>query len=390
MAFDKDESNKTRLRGTLSQRAALSHKREGAGKEHTAGKGRHYWSDNFRPNEIADTIRCIYGEYAVQELDDSNGELMESTLPYYPIIEHYHGGLKKGALCSAGPFHMNRNKRSPCHGCDIFWHDFAERQADSQRLGRKVDAPKRVSKSNKYVLTILDPGEFFETEQLDYRTGQVKLNREGKPWMEWRKLRYANDPAAAGRKIKRGVVMPWAMSKTDFDMLTAYSDSNIGMCCAGCGTWGHAMQPMLQTLRYSCQSCNNTLIDMQTSTMAPNQIAELVKLPMPCPHCQTRNFAVEVISCPTCVQRGTTPRRASLWDVDIQVKIVKKTDDPNKHTLLISGYTAPMPIDPQFAELAKPLDLANIFKPTSLEEQAVLWGVSQASADVQHTQPYTR
>jgi len=391
MAFGKDENNKNRLQGTLSQRAALSHKRETAGRESTGGKGRQYWMDNFHPNEIPDTIRCIYAEYPVQEVDESTGEIMESTLPYFPFVEHYHGGLKKGAICSAGPHRMNRNKRAPCHGCEVFWEDYTERQARSQQLGTKVQTPKRISMSNKYVLTILDPGEYFETEQIDFRTGQIKLNREGKPWMEWRKLRYPNDPAAADRKLKRGKVMPWAMSKTDFDMLTAYSDTNIGMCCSGCGTWGHAMQPMLRTTQYSCGNCNNVLIDMQTTTMAPNQISELVKLPMPCAHCQTRGFAIEVISCPTCAQRGTSPKRASIWDVDIQVQLIKKIDDPNKHTLLISGYTAPAAIDPQFADIAKPLDLPGSFKPTALEDQAVTWGITIGQqANVQHAQPYTR
>jgi hypothetical protein len=388
MAFGKDDGNKNRLQGTLSQRAAYARKQDSGRREGGGGKGKQYWMDNFHPSETPDTIRCIYGEYPVQEIDESSGDLMESTLPYFPIIEHYHGGLKKGALCSAGPYHMNKLKRSPCEGCDMFWQDYEERAQKSRELGQKVQNPKRISKSNKFVLTILDPGDFFETEQLD-RTGQVKLNAQGKPWMNWRKLRYPNDPAAVGRQIKQGMVQPWSLNRTHFDLLQAYSDSNIGMCCSGCGTWGHAMSPMLQTLSYNCQNCRTKVIDMKTSTLAPNQIKEIINHPVQCQSCGTRNFVEEVIHCPSCQQKGTTAKRASLWDVDIQVQITKSIDDPNKQTLIINGYTAPMAISPQFVDIAKPLDLPAIFKPTPLEEQRLLWGIAQTQA-APHAQPYSR
>jgi len=389
MAFDKPTENKNRLQGTLSQRAALSHKRENSGREPSSGKGRKYWMDNFQPNEMADTIRCLFAEYAVEEVDESTGDLVESVAPFFTFIEHYHGGLKKGAICSAGPHHMNRNKRTPCEGCDIFWVDFAERKRLSEQMGTKVQNPNRIGKSTKYVITILDPGEFFETEQVDFRTGQAKLNREGKPWMEWRKLRYANDPAAVGRKIKRGKVMPWVMNKTQFDLLTNYAENNIGTCCSGCGEWGHAMKPTIQTIQYTCQGCTGVLIDMQTSTLAPNQIKELVKLPIQCSHCGTRNFAHEVVHCPTCVVKGTAAKRASLWEVDINLNLVPAADDPKKRNLVLNGYTAPTAIDPQFADIAKPMDLVSIFKPTPIEEQRALWGLTQQS-DAPQTQPYSR
>jgi ribosomal protein L37E len=390
MAFGKDENNKTRLQGTFSQRAALTRRLENAGREGGGGKAPAYWRDNFKPNEIADTIRCIQGEYQVQEIDEATGELVMSVLPYLPCMEHYHGSLKRGALCSAGPYHMNRNKRSPCHGCDMFWEDFEIRKQRSAELGTKVNNPKRIGKSNKYVITVLDTGMFYESESIDSKTGQPRVNKDGKPFMDWHKLRYANDPMAQGKKMKQGMVMPWAMNNTEFELLQSFSEKNIGTCCSGCGTWGHAMSPTLQTLQYVCQGCSNVLIDKQTSTIPPNQIDEIVKLPIGCQRCGQRNFALEVVHCPTCVQKGTTPRRSSLWDVDIQVRLVKSLKDPKKHELMIDGYSAPMPINQQFEDIAKPLDLVKIYAPTPLDQQAALWSIQQSSAQpaVQHTQPY--
>lgn len=393
MAFGKNENDKLALQGlqgTFSQRAAHRRKQEmtrGDG----GGKGPPYWMGNFRPSEMPDTIRCIPGSYTVQEIDGANGELMDVQLEFFPFIEHYHGGLKKGAICSAGPHHGNRQKRSPCLGCDVFWEDFETRKQRSAELGVKVNTPKRVSKSNKYAITVLDTGTFYETESVDSRTGQVRVGSNGKPFMEWVKLRYANDPAAQGKKMKQGAVMPWVLNSTEFDLLQAYSEKNIGTCCSGCGTWGHQMNPTLVTLQHICQHCNHVLIDVQTSTTPPNQIAEIIKAPIQCKNCGNRNFALEVVHCPTCAQRGTQPKRATLWDVDIQVQLVPSAKDPTKHDLMINGYTAPQAIGAQFADIAKPLDLVKKFCPTPIAQQASLWNLHvPAEHQIQHAAPYSQ
>jgi hypothetical protein len=69
---------------------------------------------------------------------------------------------------------------------------------------------------------------------------------------------------------------------------------------------------------------------------------------------------------------------------------VKSLKDPKKHELMIDGYSAPAPISPQFEDIAKPLDLVKIYAPTSLEQQAAIWGVQQSTAQpaAQHDQPY--
>jgi hypothetical protein len=371
MAFGKDPNGKQILSGgTFTQRAAYAGRRP----ERSGGRGsgsRLYWAENYQPSQYTDTLRLIAAEYEVEELDPINGELTRMYLPWLPIREHYHGGLERGAICSGGPYYATKDKRDLCYGCDMFWEDWAIRKEHKERTGVRVDNPKRVSMQDKFVFGVVDQGTFYKTEQRD-KNGNVRTNNSNQPFYEWKKLLYANDPNAVGKETKMGAALPWVMNRGQFDMIQLYSESNIGMSCAGCGTFGSAMQPALQGIRYLCAGCKQPVVDMQTTTLSPLQVAELMKVPYVCQHCSTRAFMVEELACFTCVAKGTEPRRASIFDVDIQVQMQKNPSDPSKQQLVILGYSNPRPIAPQFQALLAPLDLSK-FKPTPPAEQAKLW-----------------
>jgi DNA-directed RNA polymerase subunit RPC12/RpoP len=377
MAFGKNPDSKPGLGGNFIQRAAYSGRRPE--RRGGSGGGRAYWAENFQPTQYADTIRAVAAEYPVDEVDPITGDVNQSLLPWYPIREHYHGGLQRGALCSAGPLYMSKEKRELCHGCDIHWEDYAIRQQIKTQTGQRVDSPKRMSMQDKYVFCIVDQGMYFEIEQRD-AGGNVRTNQQGQPFLEWKKLLYANDPQAAGRKIKQGATLPWAMNRPQFDMIQLYNESNISKSCAGCATFGSSMQPAINVVRYLCSNCRQVVIDLQSTQLSPLQVDELMKAPYACQHCGVRAFMNEELSCITCVQQGTEPRRASIFDVDLQIQMQKDPSNPTKQQLVILGYSAPRPIAPQFQPLLVALDLPKKFAPTSVAEQRKLWKLPEPGA----------
>lgn len=375
MAFGKTE-DRSHLAGTFTQQSSYSNKRP----PRQEGGGKPYWIDNYQPTENVDMVRLIPGSYSNEQVDAATGNVVNSVLPWYLIVEHYHGSLKKGALCSAGPLRRTKGKRNPCVGCDIYWQDYAERERIKSETGQKVQNPNRISMSEKKVMTVLDYSPYYEAEQIDSRTGRVRTNSSGQPFMEWRKLYYANDPAAAGRNIKNGRALPWQLNFGQFEALRIYTKFNIGECCVGCSGYGTSMNKILQTLQYVCKSCRNPAIDARTTTLSPQQIEELFDNPFTCQACGHFNFLEEVVHCEQCAAKGTTPARASLWDVDIQVRMQKDPQSPTKNILSILNHSQPRPIDPRFLELAKPLDLPSMFMPTPVEKQKTIWGISDMPA----------
>ena len=386
MAFGKDPSNRSRLTGTFTQQAAYASRKRGGG----GGGKRAYWADNYRPTADinGDMIRVIPGDYPHQEVDDASGELFDSTLAWVQVTEHYHGGLKKGALCSGGPFRRNRSKRSLCHGCEMYWEDYQQREYIRQTTGQRVNNPRRVGMSDKYVFTVMDYGVFYKADQLDNQ-GRVRTNSQGVPFTEWKKLQYQNDPAAAGRETKRGHVMAWPINKSDFETLKAYVESSVALSCMGCGDYGKIiMDPasgrMMQeggvkSIQYTCCNCKAPIIDRRTSTLSPQQIDDLYKAPVQCQHCGFNGFMDEVVHCDKCAAQGTTPARASLWDVDLQVRLQKNPQDTTKNQLMILNHSQPRPIHPDqsYLDQAKPMDLISIFAPTPPEEQRRLWNIPE-------------
>lgn len=390
MAFGKDPNNQARLHGNFSQQAAFSSRKRSTG----GGGKQSYWSDNYKPSTNIDMIRMVPGSYKNFDIDDATGEAYETNNPWLHVVEHFHGGLKRGALCSAGPYRRFKNKREACYGCEMFWEDYAEREAIRQKTGQRPNKPRRVSMSDKRVFTVLDYGTFYKAEQIG-SNGQVVLKRDGTPFYDWKKMLYANDPGAVGRELMHGRVMPWPMNDGQFKTLRAYNDSVIRLSCTTCKTYGHiVMQPggLMQTIgvqsvSHNCRHCGNIVVDCRNSTMPPQQIDEIVGSPVQCPRCGTKDFLDEAIFCEKCAAQGTQPVRATIWDVDLQVRLQQDPQDSTKNQLIIVGHSEPRPVADGYANKAQPLDLASIFRPTSLEEQATLWNIGQAPAPQQQPGP---
>ena len=113
MAFGKDDKNLGTIAGFRAQ--ARAHQ---AARPKSTGGAKPYFIDRFQPSfDEADQIRVIKGAYDI-EIGQPDGTLITQTLFYFPYVEHFHATMKKGAICSAGPFGVFKNKGEPCYGCE--------------------------------------------------------------------------------------------------------------------------------------------------------------------------------------------------------------------------------------------------------------------------------
>jgi len=333
----------------------------------TGGGGGAFWADKYQPSEhmSGDAVRVIHGAYQIDRVADDGETLYQEIIPWWEYREHFHGYLQKSAICSAGPFHMDRTRRNPCYGCDIFWEDFQIRK----QKGKGANTPNRISMREMFVLTVLSMAPFHKIEQVD-AMGNLKMSQKtNQPFWNWVKCSGPGCQGCIGNKeTKQGHVQPWPMGRDHFLALNAYADY-IGTSCTTCKGRG-----TLSTLTWKCSNlaCQEVIVDLRTTTFTMEQINEVVKNPYPCQKCGTNAVPMEEVYCANCTLQGQTPQRASVFDVDMQVK--RQASAEKKGTQLVVLATSdPKPIDDIYADMAKALDLPSKYKPTSLEQQAALF-----------------
>lgn len=350
-------------------------------------KGSPSWANNFQPREgIADTIRLIPGEFQNERVDETSGQIFMETTPWFEATEHYHGTLKKSIICSAGVFRMDQKKRKPCRGCDISHEDYQERRRIESEKGVKVQNPNRVSMSSKYVFLVLDMAWFFKGYQLDEHN-RVKVNpNTNQPYQDWLKydsenhnayLFAGNTAQQQGKQLemRQGMVRSWPLGFTQFGALNGYADV-VQKHCRSCGN-----QNCINIVGWSCPTCNAPTIE---TSLPPDEVRKLVSKPLRCRHCQNTAYPKATHSCMYC----PNPAPASLYDVDMQVQIVK--DGRGNKTLIFPWVSGPRPIDPAYAKaLEKKPDIEKKFAPTPYEEQVAKFGPAPGAHQVPapHGQP---
>jgi hypothetical protein len=345
--------------GSTTQRAANATRP----REKTNKSGRPYWADVYKPNELVpDNIRLVEGDYITQR-PTTDGQLYEEHTGWIERVEHYHATFGRGGICSAGPHVFgDRQQRKPCHGCAIYWDAYEQNKA----TGQKNKGP--ISISPKYIFVAIDMGLFHKVPQVG-KDGQYRMNKKGEPYMDWVKCPGMGCQNHNAQESRKGSIRPWPMSKAHFNCLLSYSDS-IGTCCTTCGGRG-----VISTVSWHCGNpeCGNMLFDMQNTTASMQQVLDIVNKPYHCPTCGVMMYPVEQISCANCAPSGMQPRRATFFDVDMQVKSVR-TGDGNQTNLQVLATSNPKPIDPEFQDLLqyKP-NLEVRFAPTPLKEQARIW-----------------
>lgn len=366
MAFGKNPENLGRVGSFRQMGQAWSQNRaEKKQSRGNSGGGIPSWVNEYKPpTSLPDTIRLVAGDYTVEDADASGNIVTMEHLPFWPFVEHFDARTKKRANCSAGPHANDRNKRAPCHGCDLFWSSKKKNEATGK--WEKGFMGKR----DMIAFTILHFHNYHKVTQRDQATGMAKLNpNTGSPYYSW--MRCEKDANGRGKcphcdagfEIKFGHRMHWAMGQDHYNTLLA-KDEEIGQCCANCGG-----RDTIVSQAWTCEKCGDAVIE-DTSSLRAQEIADITGRPARC-QCGHVGYLVEIIDCTKCGDA----KRATLFDVDLKLRRIEPQDGTNRTTLSISSFSDPRPIDKNLLEIAKPEKLDKIYGPTPIETQGVLFGV---------------
>ena len=318
-----------------------------------------------------DTVRLIPGDYPHETVvlqPDAAGSQVPTIrtikMPFIQYTKHYDGLLKRGAICSAGPF-RDRELRKPCHGCDIYFATAARNQE-----GRFESS--RMSKQPLYAFSLWDYGVYHNAPQVDSH-GAVKMSPQNKPYMQWTKCIGQGCPGcrAGNLETKQGIMRAWSLNSTQYKVLTQ-TDKQVGASCAAC-----LGVNCIRSISWITGCCRDVVIDMQTTQLTMEEINKQTTSEHTCQRCRTQGLLIEQYACGYCAQRGQQGVRASLFDVDLQVMAVAGPN--NAKILQVSGFGQPNVIPEDWKSHLKPLDLPAIYAPDSLDFQAKMFRV-QASA----------
>lgn len=362
--------------GSFRQRANQYQQGKEKSRKRGGGGGGVYWQNQYKPSmDNVDTIRIIEGKYMcpqiVGEKDDAKVEMVE--LPFFTLSEHYDGREEKSSICSAGPWAGSKKKSEPCYGCEIFWAGMGEKDHN----GKKKQG--RMSRREMYAFTVIDYGVYHHVPQTDFKTGQIRTKDDGTPWMEWKKCEATPDTpqscsgCRSAAETRRGARLHWQLGWGHYQTLLD-ADKQIGKSCSNC-----CAANSIVGIAWTCAACGDAIVDMATTTLKPKEIDELVGKNVTCT-CGHTGFAQEIIECRSCTGAGGTAKRATIFDVDMNVKRVADPNGGNATTLAISQWSTPAPIDPLFKEFAEPIDLAKVYAPTPLEKQRELFRYTPGSA----------
>lgn len=377
MSFGKDQGHLSNIPAFGGGRSVVQRAKNNARRPNrSGGGGAPYWKNTYKPPMIGSDIgRLIPGDY-VQEVTHDGETLVQETFPYFMFREHVMktAGNIRGGICSAGALFANKQKSLQCHGCTIYWEDFNERKNKKAR-GDTSKGPRRIGMRDQFVFNWFDYGLYFEMPETD-NNGQFRMNpKTNQPYTTWEKGN-PQDPRFHGRPWKQGMLLPWVMGVTYKDVLMNYADI-IGQDCSSCGTRG-AIRCVLKM----CSNCNAGIYDPNNCTLTAEQRDQIDNYPFTCQNCGFNGYVDEVIECAAC----QVPKRAQLWDVDLQVQAVGSTGQQTFLQVLNWSEVRPIQVvDASVIDTIKPQDLPKRFRPTPLETQAKIWGVTTVQA--QHAPP---
>lgn len=373
-SFGKDTSQLVGVEpygGNLSQRTNAI---RNAKKESRSGGGsRPYWSGALKiPEDHSRVLRFIPGQHKQMYSEDGTTAPHEVQLEYIMFREHYHGGVRKGGICSAGPLFKNREQRDPCRGCELFWEDVGE-----NRNRKKSERVKRMSMRDMYAFTVWDYGLWVKV---------TSRGNDGKEYYDWEPAPMG-DPRAQTMEHKYGNLVHFSMGQTYFDTIFDYNDKTIQHDCATCGSHGSIRSTLKMCGNPQCQA---VIVDLTTTTLTPEQLKQFNERPYNCPRCGSVGFAAELIECDNCAANGWTPRRASFFDVDLEVSATGSKG--NQTYLQILNRWGPQAIqvqDPEVLQKIKPLSLEKIYSPTPMDRQVQIWGSSTPTQQQAPPQQFT-
>ena len=361
MAFGKDQKTLGAV-GSFRQMSAAATKQTGGKRK---GGGIPYFIDMYRPSTAEiDTIRLLPGEYLQDQLvgEGDDAQVVQVVSTFVKFVEHFDGHMEKGVICSAGAFANFKEKCPPCHGCDVFWETVSRNSE-----GRLESS--RISRQGKYAFSVFDYGVYHKLEQYDKTTGQLKVNSVTKePYYNWVKcLGQGCDACRAQKESKVGNASHWPMNYTQLQVLRD-AEVHIGKSCVTC-----QQTDCIVSLGWMCRHCGECAIDMGTTELKNDELLKMTDYPYQCASCHQVGLLTEVYECRSCAPRGQTGVRATLFDVDLRVKLIDAATKGK--SLQVMGWSVPYTPDPKYADIMKPVDLVARYGPTPLDIQAARLGI---------------
>lgn len=324
----------------------------------------------FRPTEESNTIRIVRAFYE-NEMVDRTGAIVTKTLPWFNYAVHTVKEVSKRtgkpydkvvSICSAGPHFRDAKRRRPCKGCDLLDEQY--------RAGVKPKEGKHNRRSYSAV-TVLHLGLFVKQPDMN-PDGSVKMGENGNAYWRWHQADEALWNGTPEDERTDAIRLHWSMGSQALTVLEE-REGLISMSCSSCGTKGVKMARQFHGIRselWVCQKCGDSMIDVAATELKASEIEQMVRSPMRCGSCSHTEYPQELVSCTAC----NNPVRATMFDVDLQLKMVRPADG-GFPTLVIEDHSAPYALDERMSKLAQPLDLATkVFRPYTEAEQAEVFG----------------
>ena len=363
MAFGKDSTVMGAV-GSFRQTTGQYHQPRSDKKSGGGSKGVPNFVGKYSPSEFSiDDIRILRGKYVQDEMvgEGDNVTTKQVVKNYIKFTEHFDGVKMKSAICSAGALGGIKNKRNPCHGCDMFW-------ATAGRSTGRFEST-RISRVEKTAFSIFDYGAYHHIEARD-KDGNVKVNNQTKqPYLNWEKCEGQGCTGCReGKETKYGDNRHWVLNNSQLEVLRD-GDPLIGTACKTCRTANSIV-----SRSWVCQGCGNDAINVQTTDLKPKDLSAITDKPYKC-ECGHTGFLEELVGCQVCSKTGAIPARATIYDVDLRIKAIPNPNPNAKgKSIQLMGWSLPGSPPEQFIEFMEPLDLPAIYAPDSMATQISKFG----------------
>lgn len=350
-----------------------------------------YFSNQFKPSILEKTkLRIIPSDYTVKlPAVDARGQLVMGKdgkpeldtyehVPYLPVNEHYNAAIKKGFICSGGPFHHHKKWADPCKGCEAY---FAQKNATKKFMGKR----------SLNVVTVLILEDFAHAP-LRNREGDVVFKKDTnppEPLLNWVRLNRGNRDSYAAYEKRDWNKQFWALSYDQWNTLVSYGANFIGNSCKSCCT-----RDSITTEAYTCKGCGEAVIDMHDTRLTDPEISKITSSPVRCPACSVTDYLSPIINCNNCGDA----ERAEIFDVNLNVSVKEDNRTDIKKTQLILDYDM-APLNPKFFAInepykfpiASPMNALRQYAPLEFAKQdEMVYGNLKMVDPGAHTKEYKR
>lgn len=357
--------------GDQGRRRMQANQRSGGG----GGKFPDGQFDRFFPGETPIWINISpYSSYTQEIWDRQLKEVVEVTTTWYETQKHYiprnKGRVDRNGkrvdtdfICSCGAY-----KDKPCWGCAIRTNHFSMLNKIEEEKGFRPDKPAPISRSSQFSLAITVMEKIYAVPLRD-KDGAIK-KRKGNGQIIYRytpapyaELKMDEDELSAF-KYQFGHRMHWTMGPEELGVLIE-ADDKMKNHCGNCAS-------KLFATHMICPGC-------ETVTALPHSVSDIdltqarQKL-RSCSACGEKGPFVPKLECAEC--GDAVEGRLTSFDI----RITRKKTSENKYITEIVAIRVPgVPGNKEDHERAmslieNPLNLAEIFAPTSLDRQKFMCG----------------